>query len=343
MFAGGTALTRTLDVHYQTTASEIPVGGNPFRALIGKDYTPTAWTGRETRNVLQSLATSDRPFFLFSSYFKPHSPHTIPEPYDALYNDVDIPLPKAVGLDYIQRLPLPVQKMILRWSPRYNMDRQRLLWMYRSYYGDMTWLDEEVGATLRELERTGQAENTIVIVTTEHGDQMLEHGLLGKNVFFEDSVRIPLLVSWPGRIRPGVYSDLVETVDVLPTVLDLCGLPVPDHVQGRSFAPLVAGERSLYEPRAAQFSENIMPEVITNDDEGYFFTPGKGVGGVRHPDAKMIRTHRWKLNYYVGHGGELYDLEDDPGEWTNLFDDPALRGNRPGLEGAAAGLADHGG
>ena len=321
------------NVHYQTTASDVLAGANPFRAVVAREYTPTAWTGRETRNVLQSLASSDRPFLLFSSYFKPHSPHTIPEPYDALYNDVEIPLPKVVGLEYIQRLPLPVRKMVLRGKPRYNMDRQRLQWMHRSYYGDMTWLDEEVGATLSELERTGKAENTIVIVTSDHGDQMLEHGLFGKNVFFEDSVRIPLLVSWPGTIRPGVYSDLVEAVDVLPSVLELCGLPVPDHVQGRSFAPLVAGERSFYEPRKAQFSENIMPEVITTGEEGYFFTPGKGVGGVRHPDAKMIRTHRWKMNYYVGHGGELYDLESDPGEWTNLFHDPAYGGIVRDLKG----------
>ena len=320
-------------VHYQTTAGDIPAGRNPFRAVIGKEFTPTAWTGRETRGVLQTLASDEQPFFLFSSYFKPHSPHTIPEPYDAIYDEADIPLPKVVGLDYIQRLPLPVQKMILRGTPRYNMNRQRLLWMYRSYFGDTTWLDEEVGATLRELESSGQAENTIVIVTTDHGDQMLDHGLFGKNVFFEGSVRIPLLVSWPGRIRPGVYSELVESVDLLPSVLELCGLPVPDHVQGRSFVPLIAGDRSLYQPRTAQFSENIMPEVITNGDEGYFFTPGKGVGGVRHPDAKMIRTHRWKMNYYVGHGGELYDLEEDPGEWTNLYDDPAHQGIVRDLKG----------
>ncbi|MCP5111013.1 MAG: DUF4976 domain-containing protein, partial [bacterium] len=107
------------------------------------------------------------------------------------------------------------------------------------------------------------------------------------------------------------------------SVLDLCGLPVPEHIQGRSFAPLVAGNRSLYDPREALFAENIMPEVITNGDEGYFFVPGEGVGGIRHPDAKMVRTNRWKLNYYAGHGGELYDLENDPGEWDNLYDDPA--------------------
>lgn len=309
------------DVYYQQRVENPEPGQNPFRAVIDKEFTPTAWTGRETRALLDDFAADSKPFFLFSSYFKPHSPHTIPAPYDAFYNDVDIPLPEPVDLDSIQRLPLPVRKMILR-SRVYDLDREELQWRYRSYYGDVTWLDEEVGQTLDDLERLGIADDTVIVVTTDHGDQMLEHGLFGKNVFYEDSVHIPLLVSWPGRIRPGVYSELVESVDVLPTLLELCGLSVPEHVQGRSFAPLIAGDRTSYQPRAAVFAENVMPEVITNGDEGYFFEPGKGIAGVRHPDAKMIRTRRWKLNYYVGHGGELYDLENDPGERNNLYDDP---------------------
>jgi arylsulfatase A-like enzyme len=310
------------EIYYQQRVETPPPGQNPFRAAIDKDFTPTAWTSEQTRTVLRDFASSSKPFFLYSSYFKPHSPHTIPEPYDALYNDVEIPLPKQVDIEYIQRLPLPVQKMILR-STVYDLDREELEWRYRSYYGDVTWLDEEVGKTLDELERQGLTDNTIIVISSDHGDQMLEHGLFGKNVFFEDSVHIPLLVSWPDHIRPGIYSELIETIDVLPTLLELCGLPVPNHVQGHSFAPLVAGDRAQYRPKEAIFAENIMPEVITNGDEGYFFEPGKGVGGIRHPDAKMVRTNRWKLNYYVGHGGELYDLEDDPGEWNNLYEEPA--------------------
>ena len=321
------------DVHYRATVRPPPDGGNPHRAVIDRHYTPTSWTARETLGMLREFASSEKPFFLFSSFFKPHSPHTIPEPYDALYNDVEIPLPERVGLDYIQTLPLPVRKMILRGSPPYGMARRDLQWRYRSYYGDMTWLDEEIGQILLELERLGLASETIIIVTSDHGDQMLEHGLFGKNVFFEDSVRIPLLVSWPDRIRSGVYSELVETVDVLPSLLELCQLPVPDTVQGTSFAPLVAGSRSEYTSREAQFAENIMPEVITNGDEGYFFVPGKGIAGVRHPDAKMVRTSRWKLNYYVGHGGELYDLRNDPGERRNLYGDPRHRGTVAELKG----------
>ena len=312
-------------VPHQATIRDPAPGQNLFTAVIGRDYTPAAWTGRETRNMLREFASSAKPFFLFSSYFKPHSPHTIPEPYASLYNSVNIPLPRPVNLDYIHRLPLPVRKMILRNRPVYNTDRERLQWMYRSYYGDVTMLDEEIGATLDELERSGKADNTIVIVASDHGDQLLEHGLFGKNVFFEASVRIPLMLSWPGRVRPGAYPDLIESVDLLPSVLDLCGAPVPEHIQGRSFAQLIAGNQSLYSPREALFAENVMPEVITHGDQGFFFVPGEGVGGIRHPDAKMVRTNKWKLNYYVGHSGELYDLENDPGEWSNLYSDPRHR------------------
>ena len=88
-----------------------------------------------------------------------------------MYNDAGIPLPKQVDLDYIQRLPLPLRKMILRGTPRYNTDRKRLQWMYRSYYGDVTWLDEEIGATLDELERSGKADNTIIIISSVLGEE----------------------------------------------------------------------------------------------------------------------------------------------------------------------------
>ncbi len=309
-------------VHYQQTVKNPAPGENPYRAVIGKEYTPTAWTGRETRRMLREFASSSKPFFLFSSFFKPHSPHTVPVPYDSMYNDVEIPLPKKIDLDYIHSLPLPVQKMILRFTPRYDTDRERLQWIYRSYYAGVSMVDEEVGGILNELERSGKADNTIVLFVADHGDQLLEHGLFGKNVFFESSIHVPFLVSWPGRIRPGRYTELIETVDVLPSILELCGLKVPETAQGRSFAPLAAGGRGAYSARETLFSENIIPEVITHGDEGYFFVPGEGVGGIRHPDAKMVRTKRWKLTHYPGHGGELYDVQNDPGEFRNLYHDP---------------------
>ncbi|MBL8227898.1 MAG: sulfatase-like hydrolase/transferase [Bryobacterales bacterium] len=305
-------------VHYHATVPSVPTGRNPFRAAIEYPYTPTAWTGAETRKILGDLRSGQKPFFLFSSFFKPHSPHSIPEPYDSMYDIIEIPLPRRVTLPDIHKLPLPVQKQILRGKPHYDMDRERLQWIYRSYYAGVTMVDREIGQILEGVD----LDNTIVLITSDHGDQLLEHGLEGKNVFFESSVRVPFLISWPGHIRTGKRRELIEMVDVLPTLLDLCGLPARKSVQGRSFASLIAAQQNgapAYRAREFVFSENVIPEVITNRGLNMYYAPGEGVGGILNPDAKMLRTERYKLNHYVGHGGELYDLQEDPGETRNLY------------------------
>jgi arylsulfatase A-like enzyme len=120
-----------------------------------------------------------------------------------------------------------------------------------------------------------------------------------------------MLVHAPGRVAAGVRTELAEAIDVMPTTLEMCGVETPGYVQGRSLLRPGGRERV--------FCENVMPEVITNGATGYAYEPGRGIDGIRHPDAKMIRTTRWKLNYYPGHEGELYDLEADPGEWRNLW------------------------
>jgi len=217
----------------------------------------------------------------------------------------------------IEKLPLPVRKQILRGKPVYGMDRGRLQWIYRSYYGGVSMIDREVGLILEELERSGQASNTILVFTTDHGDQLLEHGLEGKNVFFEASVRVPFLLCYPEKIKAGLRQELVEMVDVLPTLLELCGIAVPSTIQGRSV--MSSGKREF------AFAENVIPEVINSGSLDMPYAPGKGVGGIVHPDAKMIRTERWKYNHYPGHGGELYDLRNDPGEERNLYQDAAHR------------------
>lgn len=296
-----------------------PGAANPFRGAIPYEYTPTAWTGRESRAILRKLAASPKPFFLHASFFKPHAPHTVPEPFDAMYADVEIPLPTRVTRAEIERLPLPLQRLILRGRPQYEMDRARLQWIWRSYYAGISMVDREVGLILEELERTGKADNTIIVLSSDHGDQLLEHGFEGKNAFFESSVRIPFFITWPNKIAAARYNQLVETVDLVPTLLDLAGLPVPANVQGRSLAPLLTG--SGYTPREVVFSENIIPEVITGGALDMPYTPGKGVAGIRHPDCKMARTRDWKFNYYPGHDGELYDLANDPGETRNLYRD----------------------
>ncbi len=318
-------------VPYLATAAN---GGNPFRGAIPYEFTPASWTGAESRSLLRQFAASPKPFFLHCSFFKPHAPYTVPEPFDAMYSGVEIPLPKPVALPEIEKLPPPVQRQILRFQPQYGMDRARLQWIYRSYYGSVSMVDREVGRILDELDRSGRAGNTIVVFATDHGDQLLEHGLVDKNVFFEASVHVPFLVRFPGQVRPGRYPDLIEMVDVLPSIFEWCGIEVPANVQGRSFAGLITSGRTDYRRREVAFAENIIPEVMTGGGRDFAFVPGKGIKGIRHPDAKMARTSRWKLNYYPGNGGELYDLENDPGEERNLYADSGYRNQVQDLQSA---------
>jgi len=235
-----------------------------------------------------------------------------------MYDDVQIPLPKPRTLKDIKQFPIPLQKLILRGRPQYDMDHERLQWIYRSYYGAISHVDREIGLMLDTLEEIGEADNTIVVFSSDHGDQLLEHGLMGKNCFFESSVRVPLMIRYPQKIKPGHYDDLVESVDVLPTLFELAELDEPYQNQGRSLVPLVAESQRKYQPREAVFAENVIPEVITTGSLDFYFQKGAGIKGVRHPDAKMIRTRRWKYNYYADGDAELYDLKNDPNESTNL-------------------------
>lgn len=304
---------------YHAVAKDIAPGKNPFRAALDAEFTDTAWTGLRARHWLGEFAYGNQPFFLHVSFWKPHSPYEVAVPYDSMYDGVEIPIPETVSADAVQKLPLPLQKLALRngnGGPK--LDRERLQWACRSYYGTITHVDHEIGLLLDALETTGAAANTLIVFSSDHGDQLYEHGITDKNCFFEPSVRVPFMFSLPGRVKVGRHDELIETVDLLPTLFEFIGLPEPREFQGHSFAPLIADMGRTYEPHTEVFSENVIPEVITGGKVDMPFEKGKGVGGIRHPDAKMVRTARWKYCYYPDGYAELYDVQADPHERTNL-------------------------
>jgi arylsulfatase len=304
-------------MNHRALAKHIAPGKNPFRAAIEVKFTDTAWTGERSRSVLGSLVKNEAPFFYYVSFWKPHSPYEVSAPYDSLYDDVEIPIPATVSLETVKNLPLPVQKLVMRnGGPK--LDHERIEWAYRSYYATITHVDHEIGLLLDALEASGKAANTLIVFSSDHGDQLFEHAITDKNCFFDSSVRVPFMVSLPGRIKSAQYDQLIETVDLLPTLLDFAGLPEPTEVQGRSFAPLIADMGHTYVPHTEVFSENIIPEVITSGKLDMPFEKGQGVGGILHPDAKMVRTERWKYCYYPAGYAELYDLHVDPLETKNL-------------------------
>ena len=177
-----------------------------------------------------------------------------------------------------------------------------------AYYAMIELIDDQVGRVLDALRESGQADDTLVIFTSDHGEMLGDHGLIQKGCrFYDGLVRVPLILSWPGRIRASQQSDaLVELTDLAPTLLEAAGEPVPDWMQGRSLLPMGTGSAPLDRHRDAVWCE-------------YF-------DALDAPDATratMYRRGRHKLVVYHGHGlGELYDLERDPGEFDNLWDDP---------------------
>ncbi len=306
------------NLNYRALAKDIAPGKNPFRAAIAAEFTDTAWTGERARHWLKEIARDEQPFFLHVSFWKPHSPYEVAAPYDSMYDGVEIALPARFTEEDLKKLQLPLQKLATRGGgDALKTDRERLQWIYRSYYGAISHVDHEIGLLLDALEATGCAAHTLIVFSSDHGDQLLEHGIMGKNCFFESSVRVPFMLSLPGVVKARRHDQLIETVDLLPTLFDFIGLPEPRECQGRSFAALIADTGRPYTPRDAVFSENIIPEVITGGLD-LPFEKDKGVDGIRHPDAKMVRTERWKYNYYPEGFAELYDMRSDPTERANL-------------------------
>lgn len=183
------------------------------------------------------------------------------------------------------------------------------------YYGTIAQNDKYIGTVLDELKSAGLADRTLVIFNADHGEMLGDHGLLFKGSYMYDAVvRLPCIPRAPGMIpAKTVVNGLVEEVDILPTILEVLGVPIPAAVQGKSLLPLARNPTARH--KLAVFAE--------------------------FPTIKMARTKDWKLVHYVkARHGELYNLTADPHELTNLFDDPKHAASRADMESLLAdGLA----
>ena len=215
------------------------------------------------------------------------------------------------------------------------------MWNKASYYGMIEIIDRNVGRLLSALEEMSLRDDTLIIFTSDHGEGLGDHALSSKGCrFYEGLVRVPLIFSWPGRFKEDLRSDaLVELLDMTPSVLELAGLEVPDYVQGKSLLPILRGEVSpdyhrdfvrceYFDALDAGLTRLSGPSglEISKGMERGKFTPSPGVF------ATMYRDRRYKLSIYHGHNlGELYDLQEDPWEFDNLWDDPKHRTIRDDL------------
>lgn len=235
-----------------------------------------------------------QPFFMYVHYIDPHDPYRPPAPYDAAFDHRKDP-PRRGDVDVLSLLPN-------------TAERERIARNIDQYDGEILYADQHVGRLLKVMEERGLLRNTLVIVTADHGEEFLDHGneIHGRSAY-EEVVRVPLILVWPGRIKPGtVTSSMVGHIDVMPTLAELAGTKAPAGAQGRSYAPLLRDFGTALEMRP------MLTQVIQKA-----FT------------IEAIRDGRYK---YVHHARgpragqeEIYDLEQDPLERKNLATEARAR------------------
>lgn len=241
----------------------------------------------------------DRPFFLGCGFVRPHVPLVAPSKYFDLYDREAMVAPTFPQGD-LDDVPKVIRDY--KANSRYGVTPELHKGLLEAYYASVSYMDAQVGRVLEALDRLGLAENTIVIFTSDHGYLLGHHGKFQKQHLFEESTRVPFILSvpWLRKTHGQATSHLSELVDVYPTVAGLANLAPPDNLQGRDLRPL------LENPEAKSWDRDLV------------FTISRSGG-------ESVRTHEWRFTHwgYGKKGEELYDLEKDPGEFTNLAADPA--------------------
>jgi len=252
-----------------------------------------------------------QPWLFSYNCFDPHPPFDPPQSYLDHYPAEEMPGPLFRESDLEAQAKLEAVNFQSEARRPEEFDAKSI---QAKYWAMIEQIDDHVGRMLDALEESGQADNTVVIFTSDHGETCGDHGLLLKGCrFYESLVHVPLIISLPGRFEEGLRSQaLVELTDLAPTLLELAGLPVPDRMQGRSLLPILEGKASPDRHREFVRSE-------------YYRT----LAGVQSWGT-MVRTERFKQVLYHGHDGlgELFDLENDPDEFDNLWNDPRLAEER---------------
>ena len=273
---------------------------------------------------------ASKPFCLLYHHKAPHREWEPDAKHAKLYEDKDIALPRTFNDDYANRAtPARDQQMTveqhlvekdLKQKPPEALSGQKLKeWKYQRYIKDylrcVASVDDNVGRLLNFLDEVGLSDNTIVIYTSDNGFFLGDHGWYDKRFMYEHSMRVPLLVRFPNRIKPGSTTDAMAiNCDFAPTILDYAGVRIPPDMQGRSLRPVLEGKAPADWRKSVYYHYYEFPQP-------HHVHPHYGVRAARH---KLI-------HYYTLNEWELFDLEKDPDEMKSVYDDPAYKAVREEL------------
>ncbi len=287
-----------------TKTHKWPIGGT---VPLEPEEMSTWRMGTLAVDTLEELAGKDEPFFMRVSFHAPHVPCVVPDKYFIDPATIKLPLPTE---EELASKPKYERENIRTYSGA-DLTPEQIGIARGTYYGMVSLVDTQVGRLVDVLSKAGKLDNTIIIINSDQGFQLGEHGFWKKRCFYEQNVKVPFVLSCPALLPGGrVIDEPVEMIDFMPTLLELCGLEVPAGMSGQSLMPLIRGDVKQW--KEACFCEHDfatdMYEELRN-------------GGAR---CVMVRTKGWKLIEFVsetsaGRNGSLYDLKNDPGETVNLY------------------------
>lgn len=287
----------------------------------------TAWIAQRAINFAKVSKQLNRPWFFTMNIEDPHDPFDPPKRFLQPY------------LDRLDEIPLPnYQPGELDHKPAFQENDHHGVWGGRpskfgasqmtdrehrfiraAYWAMIDHIDYQVGRVMDALRETGQLENTIVIFMSDHGEMLGDHGIYYQGAYFyEEMMRVPLLFHWPERFKKGLRAKgMVELTDLAPTLLEACGAPVYEGMQGKSFLPILTGEKDADHHRDDVFYEyyRAIPNGYRNQGFAY-------LTGVRNKKYALTSVHG-DLTAHHENTGELYDLIKDPGEVNNLWNEPS--------------------
>ena len=275
------------------------VGGNTFvvvQADGGDEVQCDGKTAAKAVDLIQRYSEMEQPFWLGIGFVRPHVPFVAPRPYYTSF----LPFEKMV---LPQKFPgdwddIPRAGINYKTSKNMKMDLRRQRKAMGGYYASVEFVDAQVGKITRAINEAGIADNTIVIFTSDHGYHLGEHDFWAKVSLRDESAGVPLVIHVPG-MRPAVCNSLVELLDLYPTTAKLCGLSVPARLQGKDISPLLSD-----------------PGISVRESAFSVAPMRKGF---------LLRERNWSFIQYgedAKGGIELFDMKEDPQQYTNLADDP---------------------
>jgi len=290
-------------------------------------------------SILRWLAGQQgQDWFAHCVFLRPHPPVIAPEPYNALYHPKDAPLPLRKESPEAEAAQHPHLKLwidALAAGARYDennpnnlvtMDALELAEMRATYYAMITQVDDQIGRLIAHLKESGEYDQTLIVFTADHGEMGGDHYTWGKETYFEQSFRIPLIIRDPRRAadkgRGSKVDAFTESIDIMPTILDWLGIETPPQCDGHSLLPFLAGRGP------SNWRQEAHCEIDFRNSPNTAGLDAEGVLGLTPDDCTLsiIRGQRYKYVHFAALPPLLFDLENDPGEMHDLSRDPAHAG-----------------